>query len=216
MIHLTSLQESCYPFERYYTFTPTVPCKNFEQTSLILIQKKVEELPKPEESQLLGEFHLGSVFSLEDYISKLHAPVFPGEEILLDKNGAAAERFFIVAESFFLTFEVFDKARNTIKLVNWTHVHSIANIKKSKEDKRKLVVTWINKKKQVYLLITIPFFHPLSLMQLNIMNKKFSPCDHQKLNLSFRVEWFKMFISLTRQKFQLILLLSLARNMVLK
>jgi len=107
--------------------------------------KKLEELPNPEKSQLLGEFHMGSVFALEDYFLLPNSSVFPGEEILQERNDAVVQKIFVVVESFFLTFEPADKAKNTIKLTGWAHVQSIANVKKSKENAKKIVITWINK-----------------------------------------------------------------------
>ena len=102
----------------------------------------MEELPNPEKSQLLGEFQLGSIFALEDYFLLPNSSVFPGEEIL---GGVTAQRIFVVVESFFLTFEPADRAKNTIKLTGWAHVQSIANVKKSKDNHKKIVITWINK-----------------------------------------------------------------------
>jgi len=107
--------------------------------------KKLEELPNPEKSQLLGEFHLGSVFALEDYFLLPNSSVFPGEEIIQERNDAVIQKIFVVVESFFLTFEPADKTKNTIKLTGWAHVQSIANVKKSKENAKKIVITWINK-----------------------------------------------------------------------
>jgi len=109
----------------------------------------LEELPNPEKSQLLGEFHLGAIFALEDYFLLPNSAVFPGEEILQDKGGISVQKIFVVVESFFLTFEPADRAKNTIKLTGWAHVQSIANVKKSKDNQKKIVITWINKSSKV-------------------------------------------------------------------
>jgi len=107
--------------------------------------KRIEELSKPEDSQSIGEFYLGTLYTLEDFINLENLSLFPGEEILSDHNGKVVERFFLIIESFFLNFEPVDKSKNIIRLVAWAHVQSIANAKKSKENTKKLVVTWINK-----------------------------------------------------------------------
>ena len=89
------------------------------------------------------------MYTLEDFINLENLSLFPGEEILSDHNGKVVERFFLIIESFFLNFEPVDKSKNIIRLVAWAHVQSIANAKKSKENTKKLVVTWINKSSKV-------------------------------------------------------------------
>ena len=92
---------------------------------------------------------MGSIFALEDYFLLPNSAVFPGEEIIQERNDAVVQKIFVVAESFFLTFEPADKTKNTIKLTGWAHVQSIANVKKSKDNAKKIVITWINKSSKV-------------------------------------------------------------------
>jgi len=117
----------------------------------------LEDLPKPEDSQLMGEFYLGTLYSLEDFINLENLSLFPGEEVLSDRHGTVVERIFVIVESFFLNFEHVDKSKNIIRLVAWAHVQSIANVKKSKENIKKLVVTWINKSTKVKTLPSVLF-----------------------------------------------------------
>lgn len=106
----------------------------------------------PRETQGMGEFYLGALFTLEDFISLENLCLFPGEEAL-SENGRIAERFFMIIESFFLNFEPIDNSKHIIKLVAWAHVQSIANVKKSKENPKKLVITWINKSSKVSRIV---------------------------------------------------------------
>jgi len=70
---------------------------------------------------------------------------FPAKEV--NNNVSATEdRFLIIAESYFLNFESIDKKKNTIKLLAWAYVQSIVNIKRGKNDKATLILTWYDKR----------------------------------------------------------------------
>jgi len=109
--------------------------------------KKLSQNPNPEQSQLLGQYHLGHTYNLEDFLSMDSLIVFPAKEITNNKQGNN-ERYIIIAESYFLNFESVDKKKNTIKLLAWAHVQSIANIKKNKENDKTLVFTWHDQTKK--------------------------------------------------------------------
>ena len=70
--------------------------------------------------------------------------------ILVKQSGSNNEnRYLMIAESFFLKFEPMEKARSVLKLITWANVQSIANIKKSKEEDKLIVLTFIAKEKKV-------------------------------------------------------------------
>ena len=74
----------------------------------------------------------------------------------------------MIAESFFLNFESVDKKKNTLKLLAWAHIQSIANIKKSKDDDKTLVFTWHDQTKKA------PWF-TFSHLLGRVLTKRF-PC----------------------------------------
>lgn len=55
----------------------------------------------------------------------------------------------VVTESFFLIFGVQDKKQNSVKLISFANIKSIANIKKNKDDPHTLVFTFHDKSKKV-------------------------------------------------------------------
>jgi hypothetical protein len=59
-------------------------------------------------------------------------------------------RYLVVTESFFLIFAVLDKKTNSVKLISFANIKSIANIKKNKESPNTLVFTFHDKSKKVH------------------------------------------------------------------
>jgi len=86
--------------------------------------------------------------------------LFSGEEVLPNKK--LAPRYLMVAESFFLMFETVDKAKNMLRLLDFTNIQAIINLKKGKDADRSIVLTFIDKEKQVMKLFPFGlFFLPL-------------------------------------------------------
>lgn len=108
--------------------------------------KKISESPVPEETQLLGQYHLGHMYNLEDFLSMDNVHLFPAKEII-NSSSSNNERYIMIAESFFLNLESVDKKKNTLRLLSWAHVQSIQNIKKSKDDEATLIFTWHDQSK---------------------------------------------------------------------
>jgi ACT domain-containing protein len=121
-------------------WTPAILLKDIT----IMLPKLIKQLfifKSPLDSQLLGEYHLGHFYNLEDFLAMDSIHSFSAHEFN-NNVSASTERFLIVAESYFLNFEMVDKKRNTIKLLAWSFVQSLASIKKSKKDPTALIFTW--------------------------------------------------------------------------
>ena len=82
--------------------------------------------------------------------------LFSGEEVLPNKK--LAPRYLMVAESFFLMFETVDKAKNMLRLLDFTNIQAIINLKKGKDVDRSIVLTFTDKEKQVMKLFSFGLF----------------------------------------------------------
>jgi len=105
-------------------------------TTIPVFLKKINKLRDPEESQKMGRYYTGDLYSLEDLIGYDTVNLFTADEVT-EPSKTLAPRYIMIAESHFLKFETADNSRKTLRLLTWANVNSIANIKRSKNDEKK-------------------------------------------------------------------------------
>eukprot|EP01017_Pseudomicrothorax_dubius_P011536 TRINITY_DN1432_c0_g3_i6.p1 TRINITY_DN1432_c0_g3~~TRINITY_DN1432_c0_g3_i6.p1 ORF type:complete len:254 (-),score=47.05 TRINITY_DN1432_c0_g3_i6:276-1037(-) len=123
-------------------------------TQLIPFVKKV--LANPDDKvtiQSYGTYHLGEIYNLEDFLVMEEIAIFQTTELTQDKK--SDKRYVVVTESNFLTFELIDKKKQIIRLMQWAHIQSLVNIKRKKDEENTIILTWKDSTKQVRLHIRI-------------------------------------------------------------
>lgn len=89
-----------------------------------------------------GQYHLSSLYSLDQFKSLKKVSVYPAKEFL--NASASLHRYIVLTEAFLLNFDITEKEKGLVRLVGANSLRQISNLKRKSETSNTICIGFVD------------------------------------------------------------------------